>query len=310
MAMYKNLPYSPTRISRSEFIPVRHLNYHVRTWGVPVAGQAPLFMVHGWMDVGASFQFVVDALQRERWVIAPDWRGYGLTTGPATDNYWFPDYMADLDFLFDHYAGQAPVDLVGHSMGGHVATLYSGVRPDRVRRLVNLEGIGMAPTQAGEAPARYAQWMDELKSLHRGDLNLRDYDSLPQVAARLMKINPRLAPAKAQWLAQHWAQRGADGRWRLLGDAAHKVVNAQLFRNEEVLGAFQTITAPVLSVEGRESPLQTVRRHVLETYHERLKSVKNARTEVMPDAGHMLHHDQPEKLANLIESFLEAEALP
>jgi len=307
--MYKNLPYSPTRNSRSEFVPVRNLNYHVRTWGVPVPGQAPLFMLHGWMDVGASFQFVVDALQGERWVIAPDWRGYGLTTGPATDNYWFADYLADLDFLIDHYAGQEPVDLVGHSMGGNVAALYAGARPARVRRFVNLEGIGAAPTRAEGAPARYAQWMDELKSFHRGELDLRSYDSLGQVVARLIKINPRLAPAKADWLARHWAQRGADGQWHVLGDAAHKIVGAQLYRDEETRVAYRAITAPVLSVEGQESWVRTVRRDVLETYHERLKSVKQARTEVIPDAGHMLHHDQPEKVADLIEAFLKAEAL-
>ena len=66
--------YQAQRSSRSEFVPVRNLQYHVRIWGEPSAGQPPLVMVHGWMDVGASYQFVVDALAQDRWVIAPDWR--------------------------------------------------------------------------------------------------------------------------------------------------------------------------------------------------------------------------------------------
>ena len=130
--------YQPRRSSRSEFVPIRNLRYHVRTWGEPAPGRVPLLMVHGWMDVAASYQFVVDAFAQDRFVVAPDWRGYGDTTVPATDNYWFPDYLADLDFLIDHYGNGAPVDLVGHSMGGNVAMLYTGARPQRIRRLVNL----------------------------------------------------------------------------------------------------------------------------------------------------------------------------
>ena len=143
--------YQLKRASRSEFVPVRHLNYHVRIWGEPAPGVPPLVLVHGWMDVAASYQFVVDALSdafaQGRQIIAPDWRGFGLTALPGTDNYWFPDYLADLDFLLDHYAPEQPVDLVGHSMGGNVVMLYAGVRPQRIRRLVNLEGFGMPATR-------------------------------------------------------------------------------------------------------------------------------------------------------------------
>ena len=96
--------YQVKKPSRCEFVPIRQLNYHVRLWGHPQPGQAPLFLMHGWMDVSASFQFVVDALRQERWVIAPDWRGYGRTHTPDTDHFWFPDYLADLDFLLDHYS--------------------------------------------------------------------------------------------------------------------------------------------------------------------------------------------------------------
>ncbi|RYF16652.1 MAG: alpha/beta hydrolase [Comamonadaceae bacterium] len=298
--------YQPKRASHSEFVPIRNLRYHVRTWGQPRPGQAPLVMVHGWMDVAASYQFVVDAFARDHYVIAPDWRGYGLTELPGTDNYWFPDYLADLDFLLDHYAGDTQVDLVGHSMGGNIAMLYAGARPQRLRSLVNLEGFGMPATKAAQAPGRYAKWIDELKKFHRGELDLKDYDSAEGVAGRLMKTNRRLTQDKADWLAQHWAQRSEDGRWRILGDPAHKIVNASLFRVDEVLEIYKAIRCPLLAVEASDDSLGQwwQGRYTLAEYHERLKAVSDLRIARVDDAGHMLHHDQPAELARLIEDFL------
>jgi pimeloyl-ACP methyl ester carboxylesterase len=297
--------YQARRISRSEFIPLRNLRYHVRIWGEPGAGKVPLVLVHGWMDVAASYQFVVDAFAQDHYVIAPDWRGYGLTEGVRTDNYWFPDYLADLDFLLDHYSPHAPVNLVGHSMGGNIAMLYAGSRPQRIHRLVNLEGFGMAATRPSQAPKRYAKWMDELKALHRGELALKGYDSAQGVAARLMKTNARLGQDKADWLAQHWARQDADGQWRILGDAAHKITNASLFRVDEVLEIYKAITAPTLSVEASDNSLEKwwQGKYTLAEYHERLKSVPDVELGNVEDAGHMLHHDQPQQVAALLEEF-------
>jgi pimeloyl-ACP methyl ester carboxylesterase len=308
--------YKEKRSSRSEFVPIRGLNYHVRIWdGAAGAGakSPPLVLVHGWMDVAASYQFMVDALSdafaRGRSIIAPDWRGFGLTgSGPEghpADNYWFADYLADLDFLLDHYAGDRPVDLVGHSMGGNVAMLYAGVRPARIRRLINLEGFGLPPSQPDQAPGRYAKWMDELKSLQRGELALKAYGDVAGVARRLMKTNPRLSADKAQWLAQHWARPDAAGTWQILGEAAHKITSAQLYRVDEALAIYRRISAPVLAVEASDDSLATwwQGKYSLAEYHERLQQVPDARVAVVQDAGHMLHHDQPEALAALIENF-------
>jgi pimeloyl-ACP methyl ester carboxylesterase len=302
--------YQVRRPARSEFTPVRNLKYHVLHWGEARSTRPVLVLMHGWMDVAASWQFMVDALSpafvEGRTVIAADWRGFGLTECPGHDNYWFPDYMADLDGLIDHYAGDQPVDLVGHSMGGNVVMLYAGVRPQRIRRLVNLEGFGMPATQAAQAPKRYARWMDELKTLHRGELALKSYADVGGVASRLMKTNPRLGQDKAQWLAQHWARPNAQGQWEILGDAAHKIVNAQLYRVDEVLACYSQITAPVLSVQASNNQMDQwwQGKYTLAEFHERLKSVPQLQQALIQDAGHMLHHDQPERLAQLIESFL------
>ncbi len=298
--------YQVKKHSHSEFVPIRNLQYHVQVWGEPSANKTPLVMVHGWMDVAASYQFVVDALAQDHYIIAPDWRGYGKTASGEVDNFWFPDYMADLDFLLDHYSPDRPVNLVGHSLGGNVVMLYGGVRPERIRRLVNLEGFGLPATTPDMAPARYAKWMDELKKLHRGELDMRAYDSISGVARRLMKTNPRLGQDKADWLAQQWASQDAQGQWSIQGQPAHKVISAHLYQADEVLALYQRLSMPVLAVEASDNSLDLwwKGKFTLEQYHERIKSVPNVEITRIQDAGHMMHHDQPEVLAGVIERFI------
>ena len=298
--------YQAKRISRSEFVPIRNLTYHVRVWGEPAPDKTPLVMLHGWMDVAASYQFVVDALAHDHYVIAPDWRGYGESAVDGVDNFWFPDYLADLDFLLDHYAPTTQVNLVGHSMGGNVVMLYAGVRPERVRRLVNLEGFGMPAATPDQAPQRYAKWIDELKKLHQGEMDLKTYETVAGVARRLMKTNPRLGADKANWLAPHWAHENAQGKWCILGHPAHKISNAHIYRVDEVLEIYRRISMPVLSVETTHSSLDLwwKGKFTLAQYHQRLEAVPQVEIVQIDDAGHMLHHDQPEVLAALIERFL------
>ena len=302
--------YQIQRESQSLWVPLRGCRYHVRQWGTPTPGATPLVLAHGWMDVAASWQFMVDAFSQafaqQRPIIAMDWRGYGLTEAPPTDSYWFPDYLADLDALLDQlYPGQT-IDLVGHSMGGNVVMMYAGTRPERIRRLVNLEGFGMPATRPAQAPGRMGQWLDELKALRDGASDLKPYANAAGVAARLMKTNRRLSADKANWLAQHWAKPGSDGQWRILGDAAHKVINPYLFHVEEALEIYRRITAPVLAVEAADDSLGQwwKGQYTLAEFHERLKSVPTLETAVIQDAGHMLHHDQPQTLAALLQKFL------
>ncbi len=304
--------YQERRTSSSQIIPLRGLRYHVRTWGQPVPGSTPLVLAHGWMDVAASWQFMVDALSEAfasgRQIIAPDWRGYGLTEGPPTDCYWLPDYLGDLDALLDELCPGQAIDLVGHSMGGNVVMHYAGCRPERIRRLVNLEGFGMPTTRATQAPKRLTQWLNELKALKNGESDLRTYSDAAGVAARLMKTNKRLTPDKAHWLAQHWAAPDATGQWRILGDAAHKVINPYISRVEEILEIYKSISAPTLFIEASDDSLSGwwQGRFTLAEFHERLKSVPQLQKGLVPDAGHMLHHDQPQVLADMLEAFLQS----
>lgn len=293
----------PMKLSRSEFITIRGARTHVRHWGRE--GAPILFMVHGWMDVAASFQFVVDELAGDWHVIAPDWRGFGLSDYTQSDTYWFPDYLADLDAMLQHYAPHAPVNLLGHSMGANVAGLYAGVRPERIARFINLEGFGMMATQPEQAPGRYAKWLDEL----REPPVMRSYPSQRAVAERLQKTNPRLPDARAAFLAEHWSAQNEAGEWDILGDPQHKRVNPILYQVEEVMACWRRITAPVLWVEADDTnmwqwmgPKEEARIEI----DRRLRCIKDVRCEMMQDAGHMLHHDQPAALARLVEAFLLA----
>jgi pimeloyl-ACP methyl ester carboxylesterase len=292
--------YCPTRESSSLLIDIRGLRLHVRCWDAGVAPERTIVALHGWMDVSASFQFLVDELPATWRVLAPDWRGYGDSSRTSADCYWFPDYLADLDQLLDVLVPEGGVDLVGHSMGGNVATLYAGVRPQRVRRLVNLDGTGLPPTDPARAARQYARWLDDLKSGKR----LRSYANHEEVVQLLRAANPRLRPDFAAFLAQHWSEPDEEGRLRLRADPAHKIGNPTLYRVEEVVAIWREIIAPVLWV----TPDQLDRWHeftATDEYRNRLQALSRVEFATVTGSGHMLHHDQPRAVAALIKEFFE-----
>jgi len=286
------------RSSESLYFDLRGLRYHVRHWRGNPARR--VFLLHGWMDVSASFQFLVDALGDEWDAFAPDWRGYGLSQWSGADCYWFPDYMGDLDALLAEIEPDAPVHLVGHSLGANVAGLYAGVRPGRVAKFVNLEGFGMSATRPEQAARRYARWMDELRVRPK----LRPYASFGELADRLQRNNPRLSRERAEFLAEHWGSETPEGVL-LRSDPAHKLVNATLYRLDEALSIWKQVAAPVLWVDAAES--ETLKRIGLssEEYATRRAAFRDLRYVTVADAGHMLHHDQPERVARLIADFLQ-----
>jgi pimeloyl-ACP methyl ester carboxylesterase len=278
-------------------VDVRGLRYHVRTWGDPAHPQ--LWLLHGWMDVSASFQFLVDALQRDWHVIAPDWRGFGASQW-ARDGYWFADYLGDLDVLLQRLASPGPVNLVGHSMGGNVAGLYAGVRPGRIRRLALLEGFGLPRTSPAAAPERYAKWLDEIAA----PPGFKPYASWKEVEDRLMQNNSRLTRERAHFLAQHWAAPADNGGIRLASDPAHKMVHPVLYRLDEALACWRRITAPVLWVWGDGEWMRRWFKSGEEDLAERRAAFADLAEVRLPDCGHMMHHDQPERLAQVLEDFL------
>jgi pimeloyl-ACP methyl ester carboxylesterase len=293
---------------RTHRVALRGLDQQVLTWGDPAAPK--LFLLHGWMDVGASFQFLVDALAQDWFAIAPDLRGFGRSAWQP-QGYWFPDYVADLDALLDVFAPDAPANLVGHSLGGNVVMNYAGVRPQRVRAVASLEGFGIPAEHASVAPRKFAKWLDAQKE----PAEFKPYAGLDAVAARLRKTNPRLPHARALFLAAHWAELMPDGTAQLTSDPRHKLPFPYVYRMEEVFEIWRSITAPVLWIAADDSHiLQWLAEHPegeagtdsLASVRRRLAQVPRGQLATVADASHMLHHDQPAAIAALIEPFFSA----
>ncbi len=284
--------------SDSAYITVRGLRYHIRSWGP--AASAPVIFLHGWMDNSASFQFLVDTLTGDRRIVAPDWRGEGLTAWATSGGYTYVDYVADLDALLEVLHPGQPVDIVGHSRGGNIASLYAGIRPERVRRVVNVEGFGLRRREAQEAPAYYAQWLAGLRETPK----TREYSGYAELAAQIRRYHPRLDDSKARFVAEHWGRTRDDGRVVLRSDPALTGPTAMLFRLDEMLACYRNVTAPVLWIEATESTNR--QRHAItdEDYAARRGAIAHARTATIADAGHMVHLEQPERLARLIDEFL------
>jgi pimeloyl-ACP methyl ester carboxylesterase len=302
----EEIAYVPRKTATSHLVDVRGERHHVTTWGRSDA--PPIVFLHGWMDVGASFQFLVDELKRDWYAIAPDLRGFGRSAWQPL-GYWFYDYLADLEALLAHFVRDAPARLVGHSLGGNIVMIYAGVRPERVARVVSLEGFGIPAESVDAAARKVTAWLDALAHPPR----FRPYENFAAVADRLQKKNPRLPRDKAVFLARHWAAQTADGRVELVSDPRHKMPFPHVYRIEEVFAIWRKVSAPVLWIAARESDISHwLRDHPqpqqgppnLDGLQQRLAHVSNGRLVVVPDAGHMLHHDQPEAVAAQIEPFL------
>lgn len=301
--------YLPRRTSTSERIKIRgDVPYQIRRWTAlddskPEA--PPLLLVHGWMDIGASFQHCVDQMATGREIIALDWRGFGGSrASQAGDSYWFYDYYADLDAIIDYISPDNPVDLLGHSMGGNIAMVYAGTCPGRIRRLINIEGFGLARTQPCAAPERLARWLSELKT----PASIRTFSSSQEVASHLRKRSPRMEESFAAWLAKQWAERKEDGRWHVSADPAHKRVNPILYRCDEVLASWEKIDARVLWVEGDRAAQKQweAGSHFRHEFDTRLDKVKSLKRISISDCSHMVHLEQPGPLARAVEHFLDA----
>jgi len=288
------------------YLTLRGVRYHIREWGC--AGAPQLFMLHGWCDVSATFQFLVDALKREWHVIAPDWRGFGRSGrrpggSGASDAYWFPDYLADLDALLTHYSPQRPANLIGHSMGGNIACLYAGVRPERVAAVVALDGFGLADAPAPAAPARYRKWLDQLES----PPGFRSHADLDAFVTHLQRENPRLDEKRARIWAQYLSEPDGQGGVRIAADAAHRNVNPVLYRREEAQACWRQVSAPVLWITQADPAWRRALGISDEDYESRMACFSDFRTIAIEQSGHNLHHDQPERVADGIEGFLSEE---
>jgi pimeloyl-ACP methyl ester carboxylesterase len=162
-----------------------------------------------------SFQFVVDEMADDWYLIAPDWRGFGDSQWQP-GGYWFPDYLADLEAIIDSFCPSSPVRLVGHSMGGNVAWMYAGIRPERVSHAVSLDVYGLTDSSPEMAPSHYKRWLDQLKQKQM----FSNYADIDGVTERLLKLAPRLGADRARFLADNWCDKNEQGHYSLKHDPA------------------------------------------------------------------------------------------
>lgn len=290
--MTEAVAYRPESAREERRLPIRGVDYCLYQWG---QADSPLLVyLHGWSDTGATFQFVVDALRAEWRVIAPDWRGFGRSSCRCT-SYWFPDYLADLHALLEAVSPQAPVRLVGHSMGANVGALYAGTFPERVRAFVNIEGFGLPDSKPADAPSRYRAWIEAGNE----PLTFSEYDDFGVLADRIRKRHDGMGMAEALFVAKEWGRQEADGKIRLRADPLHKMPNPVLYRRAEAEACWSAATAATLLITGGQS-----------SFASKLPLVGGApkfaatETVVIDDAGHMPHFETPVALAAAIEDFL------
>jgi len=294
-----SMGYEPGRKPRYEDIAVRGLRHRVTWWGERTA--TPIVLLHGFMDCGATWQFLADCLPNAWSLAAPDWRGFGHSEW-APGGYWFPDYFADLEALLDALVPTTPARVIGHSMGGNIALTYGGIRPRRLAWIVNLEGFGLPPSSPQDAPARYEQWLDGFRQPARE----RRYRSVSELASLLRARNPRLTDDRAEFVARAWTRPvsgpGAitDGAAELLFDPRHRRVNPVLYRREEAEACWARVEAPVLLVSGEESDHAAK----LVAHEQRMRRhIRNLRSVTVAGVGHMMHHENSAAVAKHIIEF-------
>ena len=271
----------------------RGLRLRVCEWGEP-GDSPPLVILHGYLEQGAAWERVA-AQMTGRYVVAPDQRGHGLSEHVGAGGFYhFWDYVSDLDALVQSLGGT--VDLVGHSMGGTVASYYAGTSPDAIRRLVLVEGLG-PPDMTAIAVQRSRKFLAD----HRRNRPHRILPDLEDAIRRMRHWNTSLPDAEAERLARRITTPHPDGGLVWTWDVLHRATAPVPFSEALFIAWIREIRAPTLLVEGGDSVFRVPHTS------ERAAALTDARAVSIAGAGHLVHHDRPEALARVIRDHLSRE---
>lgn len=285
---------------------VRGMRLAYHTWG---AREAPVVLVlHGFMDHGRAYAPAVDLLERDFFVVAPDLRGHGESEWVGAGGYYhFYDYFSDVAALLEHLAIDR-FSIVGHSMGGSVATGVAALNAPRVDRVMLLEGMGPPYATLDDTLGRLTRWTEALGwDRVAGDRDRRRrartvMADIDDAASRLCRVNPRLPIERARRLASTFTEP-AEGGVAWCYDPLHRTPAAKPFLEAEARAFWSALTMPVLSLYGEHGwPPDD-----LASRHEALADVTVGR---VSGAGHNIHHDRPELVAAAMDSFLGAKTIP
>jgi pimeloyl-ACP methyl ester carboxylesterase len=278
----------------SRFYTSQGLRLHYADWGNEAA--PPLFLIHGGRDHCRSWDVIARSLQPHFHVMAPDLRGHGDSDWTKGGSYALPEYIYDLTRLAG-LAGANEIAIVGHSMGGMVGLAYAGSYPDKVSRLVVLDGVVVSPN-ATTAPTheRVARWVSQLESLEARAP--RRYDAIAEAAERMKVRNTRLTPELATHLAAHGVRQNSDGTFSWKFDPYQRAMAPHRLWPEDYVALWSRVACATLLLTAGESAHRDPKATGVANYFQ------NVQTEIIADAGHWLHHDQPDEVLRLIRSFL------
>lgn len=278
-----------TATSRLEINGIEHA---VFSWGDPA--HAPILLLHGAKDRGTSFDEVGPALAKAGFfACAPDLRGYGETGDGRGDGCYQLEFLvSDIAELVEAFSPGTPINLVGHSFGGVVSTLYAGTFPDRVATLCVVEGLGSHHPDTA-SPARLRRWINARR---RDRARPPRRITLEHAAHALRSLNPELDEAMATRRAKQLTHP-ADGSYAWWFDEQHWHTLFELtFERWQAHAA--AVKAPTLIVSGGESG------HHPEDEAARLDSYAQRTCVDIPGGGHMVHWSQPTALADAILRFI------
>jgi pimeloyl-ACP methyl ester carboxylesterase len=286
---------------KSKFFKINQLKTQVHFWGD--SSKPKIFFLHGWFDCGASFHFICEKLAEKYYCIAPDLRGFGKTEHTSNPlGYFFFEYLADIKDLLNLLAPDETVRLIGHSMGGNIAGLFGGVFPEQISHLVSLEGLGPAGFDHVQVLARLRKWLE------RKPREFRGYPNLEEVAERLRKANPILEMKKARFLAP-FVSRKQKGGYAFSADYKHKWTHPFLIPLEQYQAIWMDISAKTLLIVGKNS--KTGENYFQgQDFEKELKKridsfPKGTQFLEIPDCGHMMHHEKPDEITQILREFLE-----
>ena len=276
----------------------QRLRLHYVDWGNPTA--PPLILIHGWRDHSRNWDWVAQQLCNDFHVIAPDLRGHGDSAWTNDGQYPVSSYVYDLLQLIDQLQ-LAPVNIIAHSLGAHVATRYAGLYPHQVLRLMVIEGLGQLPNSPVEGNPegvvdRLMRWLDAQRQLS-ARLPKR-YSTWDQALQRMQEENRHLTPAQAQHLTTHGVIRNEDGTYSWKFDNYVRAFQPNDIPYPELTHLWGRITCPVKLVYGKDSWATDP------VTDGRIKYFRNATCDILEQAGHWLHHDRTEDFVALARSFL------
>ncbi|MBW8784736.1 MAG: alpha/beta hydrolase [Novosphingobium sp.] len=276
----------------------QRLRLHYVDWGNPEA--PPLILQHGGRDHCRSWDWVAQELRDDWHVIAADLRGHG-------DSAWSPDGDYSMNaFVYDfaqlvHSLGYEQVSIIAHSLGGNIATRFAGLYPQKVGKLVNIEGLGPTPEQAAERDARpiadrIREWIaDKRKAAGRMP---RRYPTIEAAYARMKEENAYLTDEQARHLTIHAISRNEDGTWSWKFDNYLNVWAVTDLPQGEIEALWAAVTCPLLLLYGSDSFASNPERDG------RARHFSDARVIEYANAGHWLHHDQFRRFMKDVKHFL------